>query len=151
MSIIIRKIQPPDIEAVRAMHYSHLTPDAKTKYLNNNAQSAARTELIFAGQEAALCLVAESHDRLTGYLVGALASNPLAVVSYACLENILVLPEYRRQGIGSSLIETFKAWAKVAGAERLSVDVSPRNQIAIDFYLAHDLQPATLTLESPID
>jgi ribosomal protein S18 acetylase RimI-like enzyme len=150
MPAVIRKIQPSDVETIRELHYSHLSPAAKSKYFKINPQSAARTEKMLAGLEG-VCLVAGADSKTVAYLIGSLINKPLTTIQYATLENILVLPAYRRQGIGSALMHSFTAWAETAGATRLSVDVSPRNQEAITFYEHHGLAAATLTLEGLID
>jgi ribosomal protein S18 acetylase RimI-like enzyme len=103
-----------------------------------------------AGEEG-ICLIALAGPEVAGYLVGSLTENAHPSIQYAALETIKVVPEYRRQGVGSALVEDFRGWAREAGATRLSVDVAPRNAAAIGFYEAHGFIPATLVLERRID
>ncbi|HOO52521.1 MAG TPA: GNAT family N-acetyltransferase [Alphaproteobacteria bacterium] len=37
----------------------------------------------------------------------------------ACIDNIVVLPRYRRQGVGRSLLDAVQDWAKASGHEYL--------------------------------
>lgn len=65
------------------------------------------------------------------------------VVGYACVRtlyeeaqlcNVAVLPEYRRQGIATRLLETVSEFAKVQGCERCELEVNTANIAAIELY-----------------
>jgi ribosomal-protein-alanine acetyltransferase len=50
------------------------------------------------------------------------------------LENIAVLPEFRRKGLGRQLLSTLTAQARVLGAERMLLEVRGSNEEAIGLY-----------------
>ena len=52
----------------------------------------------------------------------------------AYLEGVYVLPEYRRKGIASKLIEHFKAWAKSIGCKEMASDIEVDNDISLQFH-----------------
>jgi ribosomal-protein-alanine N-acetyltransferase len=50
------------------------------------------------------------------------------------LENVAVLDEFRRQGVGRALLSTLLAQARVLQAERILLEVRASNQLAIRLY-----------------
>ena len=50
------------------------------------------------------------------------------------LEDLFVLPEFRKQGIGKALLRRVAALAVERGCARLQWDVLEWNQLALDFY-----------------
>jgi ribosomal-protein-alanine acetyltransferase len=50
------------------------------------------------------------------------------------LENIAVLPEFRRLGVGRALLSALLAHARALQAERILLEVRPSNQAAIRLY-----------------
>jgi ribosomal-protein-alanine N-acetyltransferase len=72
--------------------------------------------------------VAEDDERAVGFLV-AQSSGPDWE-----LENIAVLPNLRRQGVGLALVVVLLAQARALLAERILLEVRASNQSAIDFY-----------------
>lgn len=65
---------------------------------------------------------------------------------YASLHDLVVLREYRCQGIGSSLLGASKRWARDRRLEYLELNVLAQNSKAIDLYEAHDFVEATRTM-----
>ena len=56
------------------------------------------------------------------------------------LENIAVLPEFRRQGVGRALLSALLDEARVLQAERILLEVRASNQPAIRFYNSDGFQ-----------
>jgi ribosomal-protein-alanine N-acetyltransferase len=78
------------------------------------------------------------------------AGNPARAVGFLVaqnggpeweLENIAVLPEYRRQGVARELLSALLAQARALLAERILLEVRAFNQAAIRFYEASGFQP----------
>lgn len=57
------------------------------------------------------------------------------------LENIAVLPEFRRRGVARSLLSALLAQARALRAERILLEVRASNQAAICLYQANGFQP----------
>ncbi|HEY3365827.1 MAG TPA: GNAT family N-acetyltransferase [Symbiobacteriaceae bacterium] len=61
--------------------------------------------------------------RIVGYAVG-MAQEPPAIFEpeiYTFITDLYVVPDYRRQGIGTGLVERVRGWGWVKGINRLSV------------------------------
>ena len=65
---------------------------------------------------------------------------------YASLYDLVVLREYRSQGIGSSLLGAAKRWARDRRLEYLELGVLAQNSKAIELYEAHDFVEARRTM-----
>lgn len=79
-----------------------------------------------------LFLVAECEGSITGYACGVLESS-----GCAHLFSIAVRRSYRRQGIGSRLLQEFESIAKALGASCVVLEVAASNVIARRFYIKH--------------
>ena len=67
-----------------------------------------------------------------------------------CLDNIYVLPEYRRRGIASKLFAEAEAWAKEQGAIRLDLHTWDFNKGAIAMYEAMGMRPQRYVFEKKL-
>lgn len=65
------------------------------------------------------------------------------IVGYVCVRimyeeaqicNVAVLPQYRRRGIGTRLLETVADFSKVQGCERIELEVNTANVEAVELY-----------------
>lgn len=96
--------------------------------------------------------VAFIHNLVIGYLAGGLAEkDPSRVLpKFAELESMFVLDEYRGQGVGKKLYETFVDWCKQKGVGRLRVIASCQNISGINFYRKNSFLDYDLILETKI-
>jgi len=85
-----------------------------------------------------LVLVSETENRITGVLYAEIEkedgdewSKPYHRVS---IEELSVLPEYHRQGVGTELVKNAESWALEKGIRELIVLVFDFNNDAINFY-----------------
>jgi [ribosomal protein S18]-alanine N-acetyltransferase len=83
-------------------------------------------------------LVAESGGKLVGFAV----ARWVRPETTADVEGLFVQPEYRRQGIGNSLLGACKAWAAEAGASTVRLEVRASNTAAHALYRRHGFSPA---------
>ena len=67
-----------------------------------------------------------------------------------CLDNIFVLPEYRRRGIAAKLFAAVEVWAKEQGAIRLELHTWDFNQSAIAMYQAMGMMPQRHVFEKKL-
>ena len=63
-------------------------------------------------------------------------SGMIKGVKTACLDNIYVLPEYRRKGIAKALFAEVESWARARDAVRLDLHVWDFNEDALALYQA---------------
>ena len=76
--------------------------------------------------------VAEDEERIGGFLVAR------EVVDEVEILNLAVLPKFRRQGMGSELLNTALKEASDRGAVHAYLEVRASNGPAIEFYKRHD-------------
>lgn len=69
---------------------------------------------------------------------------------YALVSDLVVLPEYRRRGIGSLLLERAGTVARDAGATCLRIGVLAANRSARDLYAAAGFEPYLEILEKKL-
>lgn len=74
------------------------------------------------------CVVLEGNAALRGYAVMSVAA------SEAHLLNICIHPDWQRCGLGRELLGWLMAEAKLAGAERMFLEVRPSNDAALALY-----------------
>jgi len=88
-------------------------------------------------------------ERVVGYIVGALAQTKdyRNVKRMAELENMFILEDFQRYGIGTKLFDGFLEWCKSKEATRLKVVASEKNTQAINFYRKNGFKDHDLTLE----
>jgi GNAT superfamily N-acetyltransferase len=89
---------------------------------------------LFGEKPYAEALVAEAGDRVMGFALYFWNYSTFLAKPGIYLEDLFVLPEYRRQGIGKALLTRLAQVAIARGAGRLEWSVLDWNQPAIDFY-----------------
>lgn len=112
-----------------------------TKYFNDTFEN-----------DKALFILAEKDSEIIGYLA---ASPVSAAYSYKLsryieLENIGVLPEYRKRGVGLKLLKYFEEWSRKQGYEKVILDSYYKNTSAIDFYKKNGFEPINIKLEKKL-
>ncbi len=81
-------------------------------------------------------LVAERNGEVVGFLSGELREGSPAFKpkTWAAVEDIYVVPDYRSLGIGHALLEECRVWARHKGANGISLQVAAGNTRARKFY-----------------
>ncbi|MFH1802781.1 MAG: GNAT family N-acetyltransferase [archaeon] len=99
-----------------------------------------------------ITLIAEDEGEIMGYLIGAIttAADYRKIKQIAKLENMLILKEHRRKGVGKQLIKEFIDWAKVKDAHKAKVIASAQNEPAINAYKSMGFEEYSKTLEVDI-
>lgn len=106
------------------------------------------TELLH--DETAFCLVAEVNNMLIGYIAARPKVFGHRLSKYVELENLGVIPEYHRQGIGKQLYDAFVAWAKEQGFEKVYLESYFANIKARAFYEAQGFAPIDISYEKDL-
>ena len=71
-------------------------------------------------------------------------------VKTVCLDNIYVLPTYRRKGVAAKLFSEVEFWAKEQGAIRLDLWTWDFNKDAIGMYRAMGMSPQRYVFEKKL-
>jgi len=96
-----------------------------------------------------LVLVAELDGKVVGHLTGRVDEpTEIRLVSVATLASMYVRPAHRRQGVGTGLVEQFRAWARDHDAGRLAVTAYTANDDAVRFYRRQGFAPHLTVLEA---
>ena len=77
-------------------------------------------------------------------------SGMVKTVKTVCLDDIYVLPEYRRDGVGANLFRAVEEWAKEQGAVRLDLHTWDFNESAIAMYRAMGMTPQRYVFEKKL-
>ncbi len=99
-----------------------------------------------------LFLGAFAEEKLIGLVRATLYpdSGMIKGLANVCLDNIYVLPAYRRQGVAGQLYRAVEAWAKEKEAQRLELHVWDFNHDALAAYEAWGLKPQRYVLEKEL-
>ena len=99
-----------------------------------------------------IVLVACVEQKIVGYLAGTINSQfSYNNIMQAELDNMCIMNEYRKLGIGSKLFEEFKKICKENKINEIKVVASYNNLNAIEFYKRNGFKEAELTLKQNID
>ena len=134
MRTVIRKATTEDaaqiLEFIRALAAFERAPDAVT---------ATEEGLIrdgFGAHPFFQCLIAEHNSQPAGFALYFFNYSTWLGRPGVYLEDLFVLPQFRRQGIGSALLKQVAAIAVENGCQRMQWEVLDWNTPAIDFYRA---------------
>lgn len=91
-------------------------------------------------------------ERLVGFARATLWEESVMVkdVKTVCLDDIYVLPAYRRRGIAAKLFTEVETWAKEQGAIRLDLHAWDFNKEAIAMYQAMGMAPQQYVFEKKL-
>ncbi len=107
--------------------YEHLTPP------DQNAQNRLRHDCL-QNQPKYHAYLAMVKDKPAGYIIYFYTYSSFLAQPTLFLEDIFVLEEYRKMGVGKALFDFIKAEAKNSGCGRIEFTVLKWNKLAQDFY-----------------
>lgn len=67
------------------------------------------------------------------------------------VQQLVVAKPYRRQGIGSALMDALEAWMKERGIQRMELNVWTHNAAALAFYQARAMEPLYVRMAKQFD
>jgi GNAT superfamily N-acetyltransferase len=152
--VIIRKAVPAEVDKIAELN-RYLFDLSKQNFDPSLRQSWQDTDEVnkyfrdVFDDPNALFIVAVDEDKLVGYLSGRIRNmdSYREMVPSAELENMMVLPEYQRKGIGGKLLDTFLSWCKVNGIRNVAASVYAKNTSGLDFYKHKGFESYDMTLE----
>ena len=95
-------------------------------------EAAFRSEL---SNNYSFYVLAFEGERIVGYVGG------MSLYETCDINNVAVLPEMRRRGIASALLDRFFAEAKERGAQQVLLEVRAGNTAAIGLYEGYGFKP----------
>ena len=153
MGITVRKAKPEDLKSIQDLnHQLFLFDHDRDPQLNTQWPYEREGKDYFSKMiagEIGVCFVAESDNKVIGYLAGSIKTE---VTSYRPirrteLENMFVVKELRGQGVGTILAKEFIGWSKKQGVEHVFVSAYAGNKDAIKFYEKAGFLPRAIELE----
>ncbi|MGA3334949.1 MAG: GNAT family N-acetyltransferase [Terracidiphilus sp.] len=134
METVIRKATAADaaliLEFIRALAAFERAPDAVTATEEGLLRDG------FGPNPFYYCLIAEDDGRPAGFAFYFFNYSTWVGRPGIYVEDLFVLPEFRRRGIGKALLKQVAAIALEHGCQRLQWEVLDWNTPAIDFYRA---------------
>lgn len=121
----------------------------------DEVKQSAALRTILSKPETGCILVMREGEKILGMV------NLLYTISTACggrvalLEDMVVHPDYRQDGMGSQLLNGAKTWAQRTGCLRLTLLTDRANEPAIRFYQRHSFKlsamiPLRLSLDTAV-
>lgn len=101
--------------------------------------------------ENEIVYIALDKDNVVGYLAGSInIQGSYVTKSLAEVDNMFVLEDYRKYGIGTKLISKFKEYCLQNKIEELKVTASAKNINAISFYKKNEFNEFETTLKQEV-
>jgi GNAT superfamily N-acetyltransferase len=150
MKISIRKTRPEDWKVIQRIGVTvfeankKYDPDLDMRWPYSKA--AIKYYKSIASSKENCKLVAEVNNLVVGYLVGGKFTYSYRKVVYGEIRDMGVLPDYRRKGIGTKLVNEFRKWCKSKGYNRLYVNTYYEDPRAVRFYKKQGMRPSDLVL-----
>lgn len=128
----IRPAQEQDVEAIFELILGLAAYEKLTDKVTGNSD-LLRAHL-FGARPYAESIVAELDNKIVGFGLFFHTYSTFLTQPGLYLEDVFVLPEYRRQGVGKALMMSVAKTAFDRGCGRLEWSVLDWNQPAIEFY-----------------
>jgi GNAT superfamily N-acetyltransferase len=129
----VREAVPGEVERVLGMYEWLFAPPGSVPPRWDPERARAAIADAIADQEAAV-LVAEHRAELLGLCTAYLDMNSVRFGPRCWVEDLAVSPEHRSQGVGKTLLDAAKDWARERGATHLELDSSDVREDAHRFY-----------------
>lgn len=131
-SLVIRWAKPADVSAIMDLIKALAVYENLAEAVTGNAE--ALEAHLFGEISYAEVLVGEWEGKIVGFALFFSNYSTFLTQPGIYLEDLFVLPDYRRQGIGRALLKSVAKIANARGAGRLEWSVLDWNQSAIVFY-----------------
>ena len=98
-----------------------------------------------------IVFVAIAEEKIVGYLAGSICEQISYIKeTFAELDNMFIDDEYRRFGVGTLLINSFKEYCVEKQIQNMKVTASAKNSRAIQFYIKNGFEDYNITLKYKI-
>jgi GNAT superfamily N-acetyltransferase len=131
-ALVIREAHPGDEDAIHAMLLEFAEFEKLTPLFKLTPEIIARD---FMGTHARVqCEVAEWEGAIAGLMICSPGYGTFSAAPVIFIEDIFVLPKFRRRGIGKAFLKRLAQRAVVEGVKRVHWIVLDWNMHAIEFY-----------------
>ena len=129
----IRHALPGEVERVLGMYEWLFAPPGSVPSAWDADRAREAIASAIADEEAAV-LVAEHRGNLLGLCTAYLELNSVRFGPRCWVEDLVVSPMHRSQGVGKALLDAAKDWARERGATHLELDSGDARKDAHRFY-----------------
>ncbi len=153
MNIKVRKADISDLEKVQELNHKlfELEHENFDSTLNVGwTYEKVGTEYFEKMIEKEVVFLAIVDGEIVGYLAGSILSASYTKSKLAKLDNMFVLEKYRKNNIGSILVNEFKKYALDKGMDSIKVTAAAKNKDAIAFYIKNEFKEWDITLRCKI-
>jgi GNAT superfamily N-acetyltransferase len=151
MNIYIRKALRSDIQDLLRINHSSFEANASyDRYIDMNwihTRDAKWHFLKSVTKDGYYSIVAEIDNKPVGFLILSPKKYSYRTVKMIELDILAVLPEYRSGGVGKSLIDEAKRWARENGYQTIYASSYFKNERAVNFYTREGFTSLALDLE----
>jgi len=155
MNFTIKKATIDDLETIQDLNnklfeleYNNFDPSLKIGWPYEIAGEEYFKDLI----ENQIIYLALAEKEIVGYLAGSIhVESSYNTTSIAELDNMFILEEYRKYGLGTKLFNEFKLYCIENKIEELKVTASAKNINAIKFYQKNGFEEFETTLKMSLD
>ena len=132
VNCLIRKAVPQDLAALVSL--LQVLFSIEVDFTFNETNQRRGLELMLNDPAQRCIMVAELNGEIIGMCTAQLLITTAEGGMAALVEDMVVHREYRKQGIGKSLLTEIQIWALAKGAKRLELLADRNNSPALEFY-----------------
>ena len=130
------------------LEYNSFDPSLKVGWPFEKEGTAYFTDML----NNEIVYIALAEDKIIGYLAGCInIQHSYVTKSLAEVDNMFILEDYRKYGIGSKLMNEFKSYCIQNSIEELKVTASAKNNNAIKFYKKNGFDEFEITLKQKLE
>jgi len=142
MKAEIREGKSGDVEVLSKLLAKLFT--LETDFTVDTANQIAGLRLLLADSSRNAIFVAENDEGIVGMVTAQMVVSTAAGGYSVLIEDMVILEEYRRQGLGTGLLRQVFAWGEQKGAERCQLVADRRNAPALEFYKNSGFQQSSM-------
>lgn len=128
---MIRPATGSDINAMLLLLHQLFTIEADFDFSGERQQ---RGLALLLAADAAMAMVAEEQGGVVGMATAQLVISTAEGGPSLLVEDLVVMPAWRKRGIGTALLNGLAAWGASRGADRMQLLADRTNGPALDFY-----------------
>ncbi|HUV42611.1 MAG TPA: GNAT family N-acetyltransferase [Patescibacteria group bacterium] len=152
--ITIRKATINDLPAIKELNKQIFINNPK--YDNDAVEDFAHTpqgEKYFKEairSKKGCFLIAEENEQMIGYANGEEKEASYRKSKYFEIDNLGVILEKKKQGIGKKILNAITNWAKKKGFQKIYLNCYVKNEKALNFYRSNGYSEIDICLEKKI-
>lgn len=148
IEIIIKKATIENLNEIQELNNQLF----ELEYNNFDSSLKVGTEYFSNMLNNQVVFIALVDNSIVGYLAGSInVESSYVTKSLAELDNMFILEDYRKYGIGTKLVTEFKKYCLNKGIQEIKVTASARNNNAINFYKKNSFEDFEVTLKMKLN